>query len=90
MQGTFRGVRFIKVVDELGLTPDEVQRLAYWLSYLNCRCQRCAYRAQPRMCVQCTSTRKGTCIAACPHAQRLLMLLAPFLRSSLVLCLQAR
>ena len=38
--GTVRGVRHVKVVDEIGLTPDEVQRLCFWMCYLCYRCTR--------------------------------------------------
>ena len=38
--GTVRGVRHSKVVDEVGLTPEEVQRMMYHLTFLMCRSTR--------------------------------------------------
>ena len=38
--GTVRGVRHTKVVDEIGLTPDEVHRMCYSLTHLMCRSMR--------------------------------------------------
>ncbi len=39
-QGTVRPVRYVKVVDEVGLTPDEVQRMCFELCFIGCRCTR--------------------------------------------------
>ncbi|KAJ9530692.1 hypothetical protein QJQ45_014848 [Haematococcus lacustris] len=36
--GTSRGARYLPLVDELGLTADERQRLTYWMCFLYGRC----------------------------------------------------
>lgn len=53
LPGTSRASRYICLLDELGLGPDGLQVLTYWMCYLYCRCTRCACVVY--MCLLCRS-----------------------------------
>ena len=64
IQGTCKATKYTLLVDEVGVTLQDIELLAYWTTYLYCRCNRSVSYATPAYYAHHASKRGATLFAA--------------------------
>jgi eukaryotic translation initiation factor 2C len=64
IQGTCKAAKYTLLVDEVGVKLNDIEMLAYWTTYLYCRCNRSVSLATPAYYAHHLSKRGATLFAA--------------------------